>query len=207
MKLKVMTWNVENFFPVGVGAGPKTQPEYDAKLQTLASVIARPGPGRPRPTRGRRREPRRPAPAEGSGRGAGRQVPVRGVEAPRSARHPRRAAGPQDAGRLLPRRDREAADRGAAADPRHRGAHADQHGARRRARARAGRGEDRSRHHRPPEVEAAVVPRRQVHDQRRRAAAAGRRRRADPPGGGGGRAAEGGRARSFRPPAQTKRRS
>jgi endonuclease/exonuclease/phosphatase family metal-dependent hydrolase len=35
-----MTWNVENFFPVGVGAGPKTQPEYDAKLQTLASVIS-----------------------------------------------------------------------------------------------------------------------------------------------------------------------
>jgi predicted extracellular nuclease len=39
MELKVMTWNVENFFPVGVGAGPKTQAEYDAKLGTLARVI------------------------------------------------------------------------------------------------------------------------------------------------------------------------
>jgi endonuclease/exonuclease/phosphatase family metal-dependent hydrolase len=39
MRLKVMTWNVENFFPAGVGAGPKTKPEYDAKLAKLKSVI------------------------------------------------------------------------------------------------------------------------------------------------------------------------
>ena len=39
MQLKLMTWNVENFFPVNVGAGPKTQAEYDAKLATLKSVI------------------------------------------------------------------------------------------------------------------------------------------------------------------------
>jgi hypothetical protein len=39
MKLTVMTWNLENFFPVGVGAGPATQDEYDAKLATLVQVI------------------------------------------------------------------------------------------------------------------------------------------------------------------------
>src|SRR5262245_36018972 len=39
MKFKIMTWNVENFFPVGVGAGPKTPAEYDAKLATLAGLI------------------------------------------------------------------------------------------------------------------------------------------------------------------------
>ena len=39
MKFKIMTWNVENFFPVGVGAGPKTPAEYDAKLANLAAVI------------------------------------------------------------------------------------------------------------------------------------------------------------------------
>ena len=39
MKFKIMTWNVENFFPVGVGAGPKTQAEFDAKLATLVRVI------------------------------------------------------------------------------------------------------------------------------------------------------------------------
>jgi endonuclease/exonuclease/phosphatase family metal-dependent hydrolase len=44
MKLKVMTWNVENFFPTGVGAGPKTAAEYDAKLETLRSVISKQDP-------------------------------------------------------------------------------------------------------------------------------------------------------------------
>ena len=40
MRLKLMTWNVENFFPVGVGAGPKTQADYDVKLAKLVGVIA-----------------------------------------------------------------------------------------------------------------------------------------------------------------------
>jgi endonuclease/exonuclease/phosphatase family metal-dependent hydrolase len=44
MKLKVMTWNVENFFPTGVGAGPQTPAEYDAKLETLSSVISKQDP-------------------------------------------------------------------------------------------------------------------------------------------------------------------
>lgn len=35
---RVMTWNLENLFQVGKG-GPKTEPEYQEKLQSLAKVI------------------------------------------------------------------------------------------------------------------------------------------------------------------------
>lgn len=35
----VMTWNVENLFPVGHGDGPATQQEYDDKVAALAEVI------------------------------------------------------------------------------------------------------------------------------------------------------------------------
>jgi endonuclease/exonuclease/phosphatase family metal-dependent hydrolase len=37
--LKVMTWNVENLFQFGVKGGPKTEAEYQQKLQSLATVI------------------------------------------------------------------------------------------------------------------------------------------------------------------------
>jgi predicted extracellular nuclease len=40
MAFKIMSWNVENFFPVGAPSGPKTQAEYDQKLETLRRVIA-----------------------------------------------------------------------------------------------------------------------------------------------------------------------
>lgn len=36
---KVMTWNLENLFPVGAESGPKTQEEYAQKLQSLADGI------------------------------------------------------------------------------------------------------------------------------------------------------------------------
>jgi endonuclease/exonuclease/phosphatase family metal-dependent hydrolase len=36
---KVMTWNVENLFRPGAGAGPDSEHVYDAKLEGLASVI------------------------------------------------------------------------------------------------------------------------------------------------------------------------
>jgi endonuclease/exonuclease/phosphatase family metal-dependent hydrolase len=39
MTVRVMTWNVENFFPTNVGAGPKTPAEFDAKVDTLVRVI------------------------------------------------------------------------------------------------------------------------------------------------------------------------
>jgi endonuclease/exonuclease/phosphatase family metal-dependent hydrolase len=38
-RFKVMTWNVENLFPAGSEFGPKTQAEYDHKLESLAQVI------------------------------------------------------------------------------------------------------------------------------------------------------------------------
>jgi len=39
MKLKFMTWNVENLFPVNVEAGPKTQEAYNAKLAAVVKTI------------------------------------------------------------------------------------------------------------------------------------------------------------------------
>ena len=36
---KVMTWNLENLFPVGHKFGPKTQAELDGKLDALANAI------------------------------------------------------------------------------------------------------------------------------------------------------------------------
>ena len=38
-KFKVMTWNLENLFPVGHKSGPKTQQEFDGKLDALAHAI------------------------------------------------------------------------------------------------------------------------------------------------------------------------
>jgi endonuclease/exonuclease/phosphatase family metal-dependent hydrolase len=38
-ELRVMTWNVENLFPVGHPDGPKTQAELDAKIASLAALI------------------------------------------------------------------------------------------------------------------------------------------------------------------------
>ena len=40
ISFKIMTWNVENLFPVGSISGPKTQQEYDSKLEYLAKVIS-----------------------------------------------------------------------------------------------------------------------------------------------------------------------
>jgi endonuclease/exonuclease/phosphatase family metal-dependent hydrolase len=37
--LTVMTWNIQNLFPVGHGDGPATQQEYDDKVAGLAEVI------------------------------------------------------------------------------------------------------------------------------------------------------------------------
>ena len=37
--LTVMTWNIQNLFPVGHGDGPATQQEYDDKIAGLAEVI------------------------------------------------------------------------------------------------------------------------------------------------------------------------
>jgi hypothetical protein len=37
--LTVMTWNIQNLFPVGQGDGPATQQEYDAKVAALGEVI------------------------------------------------------------------------------------------------------------------------------------------------------------------------
>src|SRR5262245_36302499 len=37
--LTVMTWNIQNLFPVGQGDGPATQQEYDDKIAGLAEVI------------------------------------------------------------------------------------------------------------------------------------------------------------------------
>ena len=37
--LTVMTWNIQNLFPVGHTDGPATQQEYDDKLAGLAEVI------------------------------------------------------------------------------------------------------------------------------------------------------------------------
>lgn len=36
---KVMTWNVENLYPVGSASGPKTSETYEKKLSSLAEVI------------------------------------------------------------------------------------------------------------------------------------------------------------------------
>lgn len=36
---KVMTWNVENLYPVGSASGPKTPEAYESKLNSLADVI------------------------------------------------------------------------------------------------------------------------------------------------------------------------
>jgi endonuclease/exonuclease/phosphatase family metal-dependent hydrolase len=36
---RVMTWNIENLFQVGGEGGPKTETEYQEKLQSLADVI------------------------------------------------------------------------------------------------------------------------------------------------------------------------
>lgn len=38
-QFRVMTWNVENLFPVGPEAGPETEAELDAKLRSLTAVI------------------------------------------------------------------------------------------------------------------------------------------------------------------------
>jgi len=37
--LTVMTWNIQNLFPVGHEDGPATQQEYDDKIGGLAEVI------------------------------------------------------------------------------------------------------------------------------------------------------------------------
>lgn len=37
--LTVMTWNIQNLFPVGAGDGPTTQQDYDDKVAGLAAVI------------------------------------------------------------------------------------------------------------------------------------------------------------------------
>jgi hypothetical protein len=37
--LTVMTWNVQNLFPVGHPDGPDTEEKYQAKLAGLAEVI------------------------------------------------------------------------------------------------------------------------------------------------------------------------
>jgi hypothetical protein len=37
--LTVMTWNIQNLFPVGHPDGPATQQEYDDKVAGLAEVI------------------------------------------------------------------------------------------------------------------------------------------------------------------------
>lgn len=37
--LTVMTWNIQNLFPVGHVDGPATQQEYDDKVAGLAQVI------------------------------------------------------------------------------------------------------------------------------------------------------------------------
>jgi len=37
--LTVMTWNIQNLFPMGHGDGPTTQQEYDDKVAGLAEVI------------------------------------------------------------------------------------------------------------------------------------------------------------------------
>ena len=37
--LAVMTWNIQNLFPVGHPDGPATQQEYDDKVADLAEVI------------------------------------------------------------------------------------------------------------------------------------------------------------------------
>jgi hypothetical protein len=37
--LTVMTWNLQNLFPVGHADGPATQQEYDDKIAGLAEVI------------------------------------------------------------------------------------------------------------------------------------------------------------------------
>jgi endonuclease/exonuclease/phosphatase family metal-dependent hydrolase len=44
MKLKVMTWNVENLFQAGTDAGPTTEADYQAKLTTLADTITKLNP-------------------------------------------------------------------------------------------------------------------------------------------------------------------
>jgi len=38
-EFRMMTWNVENLFLTGTGAGPQTQADFDAKLTALAGVI------------------------------------------------------------------------------------------------------------------------------------------------------------------------
>ena len=39
MALKVVTWNVENFFQPGAEAGPETPQQYEEKRQALAAVL------------------------------------------------------------------------------------------------------------------------------------------------------------------------
>ena len=38
-KFRVMTWNVENLFDVGAEAGPETQAQLAAKIESLRAVI------------------------------------------------------------------------------------------------------------------------------------------------------------------------
>lgn len=38
-ELRVMTWNVQNLFPVGADAGPTTQSRFDAKIASLTRVV------------------------------------------------------------------------------------------------------------------------------------------------------------------------
>ena len=38
-EFRVMTWNVQNLFPVGAEDGPDTTAEFSAKLASLAAVI------------------------------------------------------------------------------------------------------------------------------------------------------------------------
>lgn len=42
--LKVTTWNVQNLFPAGSPDGPKTQQQYDDKLDALAATLQDPHP-------------------------------------------------------------------------------------------------------------------------------------------------------------------
>jgi endonuclease/exonuclease/phosphatase family metal-dependent hydrolase len=43
-KFQVMTWNIENLFEAGATGGPKTEAEYQQKLQSLADVILKIAP-------------------------------------------------------------------------------------------------------------------------------------------------------------------
>jgi hypothetical protein len=51
--LTVMTWNIQNLFPVGHPDGPATQQEYDDKVAGLAEVIKRRRARRACPSRSR----------------------------------------------------------------------------------------------------------------------------------------------------------